>query len=83
MQEGGQTARETGLMDVFFLGFFQSLGTLVKLLVSEPGIGSPFLTHREARVGRLHETTTDLSPVTQQEMKAHLVPMQFSELSLL
>lgn len=39
------------------LGFFQSLGTLVQLLVSELGIGrSPSQTQKGA-VGRLHETT--------------------------
>lgn len=43
--------KDTGLMYVFFLGFFQSLGTLVKLLVSELGIGSPSLSHAETPAG--------------------------------
>lgn len=42
-----------------FLGFFQTLGTLVQLLVSELGIGrSPSLKTQKGAMGRLRETTT-------------------------
>lgn len=51
-------AEQRQVVECLFLVFFQSLGTLVRLLVSELGIGrSPSQTQKGA-VGRLHETTT-------------------------
>lgn len=66
--------RERWIDVLLLVGFFQFLGTLVQLLVSELGIGrSPSQTQKGAE-GRLHETTTSpqaicgfacwLSPVT-------------------